>query len=224
MTFVHAANAIAFEVKVWRADNSPFDQYLRGEDYALTLAQKRGKILFYRENKGCHRCHSGVFQTDQVFHAIGMPQIGPGKGDGFDGHEDFGRERVTGDANDRYGFRTPSLRNVALTGPWGHDGAFNTLRAVVEHHLNPEKSIFNYEHRQAVLPGRPDLNDIAFRVQNDSGRLYNITAANELQAKPLRKKQVDYLLAFLHALTDTGSLNLRNDVPKSVPSNLPLGD
>ncbi|MCA9423222.1 MAG: hypothetical protein KC592_19540 [Nitrospira sp.] len=225
ITFVHAANAIAaFEAKAWRADNSPFDQYLRGEDQALTLAQKRGMVLFYRKDKGCHICHSGVFQTDQGFHAIAMPQIGPGKGDGFDGHEDFGRERVTGDVNDRYRFRTPSLRNVVLTGPWGHDGAFNSLRAVVEHHLNPETSLLNYDHSQAVLPGRPDLDDIDFRVQNDPGRQSNIAAANELQPKPLRKKQVDSLLAFLHALTDTASLDLRHDVPKSVPSNLPLGD
>ena len=55
-----------------------------------------------------------------------MPQIGPGKGDGFDGHEDFGRERVTGDARDRHKFRTPTLRNVALTAPWGHAGAYDT--------------------------------------------------------------------------------------------------
>jgi cytochrome c peroxidase len=71
--------------------------------------------------------------------------IGPGKGDGFEEHDDYGRERVTGDANDRYKFRTPSLRNVALTGPWRHDGAYNTLEAVVRHHLAPEKSLNAYD-------------------------------------------------------------------------------
>ena len=61
-----------------------------------------------------------------------MPQVGPGKGDGFDGHEDFGRERVTGDPADRYKFRTPTLRNVALTGPWFHDGRVATLAEAVD--------------------------------------------------------------------------------------------
>ena len=122
------------------------------------------------------------------------------------------------------GFRTPSLRNVVLTGPWGHDGAFNTLRAAVEHHLNPEKSLFNYETSQAILPARPDLDNIDFLVQNDPSRLSNIAAANELHTKHIKEKQVDYLLEFLLALTDETSLDLRNDVPKSVPSNLPMGD
>ncbi|HBC55680.1 MAG TPA: hypothetical protein DCZ03_00815 [Gammaproteobacteria bacterium] len=70
-----------------------------------------------------------------------MPQIGPGRGNGLDGHDDFGREQVTGDPADRYKFRTPSLRNVALNAPYGHAGAFDSLRAVVEHHIDTLNSI-----------------------------------------------------------------------------------
>jgi cytochrome c peroxidase len=65
---------------------------------------------------GCAACHSGACQADQSYHAIAMPQIGPGKGDGFDAREDYGRERVTGEEADRCRFRTPTSRNGALVG------------------------------------------------------------------------------------------------------------
>jgi cytochrome c peroxidase len=112
--------------------------------------------LFYGR-AGCSSCHSGVFQTDHGFHAIGMPQVGPGFGHGFEGREDFGREEATGDPADRYRFRTPSLRNVVLTGPWGHDGFFNSLEAVVRHHLDPLDPLLNADPSQVVLPPREDL-------------------------------------------------------------------
>ncbi|MEH6610781.1 MAG: cytochrome c peroxidase [Halioglobus sp.] len=131
LTYVHAANAIAaFEAEAWRFDNSPFDQYLRGDHQAMSVSAQRGMRLFYGK-AGCSGCHAGVFQTDHEFHAIAMPQIGPGKGDGTDGREDFGRERVTGSVAERYRFRTPTLRNIALTAPYGHAGAYNSLAAVV---------------------------------------------------------------------------------------------
>ena len=70
----------------------------------MTSSGRRGMRLFYGR-ASCSSCHSGVFQTDHDFHAVGMPQIGPGKGDdlpGFDdGLDDFGRERVTGMEADR---------------------------------------------------------------------------------------------------------------------------
>jgi cytochrome c peroxidase len=224
ITYVHVANAIAaFEDSAWRAANSPFQRFLRGDRRAMTFAAKKGMQLFYGKAR-CANCHSGLLQTDQEFHAIAMPQIGPGKGDGSDGHEDFGREQVTGNPADRYKFRTPPLRNVALTGPWGHDGAYNTLRGVVEHHLNAPYSLFSYETSQAVLPSRPDLDALDFIVQNDPARLLEIAARCELQPIDLTEKEIDRLIEFLHALTDPASLDLRSDVPKSVPSGLPLAE
>ncbi len=98
--FAHAANAIAaFEAVNWRADNSPFDRFLRGERGAMSLSALAGMRIFYSPRKGnCVSCHSGTFQTDQSFRAIAMPQVGTGKGDGV-GYEDFGRERVTGNSS-----------------------------------------------------------------------------------------------------------------------------
>ena len=220
ITFVHAANAIAaFEAEAWRADNSPFDRFLRGEKGAMSQSAKAGMKLFYGKAR-CAACHSGKFQTDHQFHAIAMPQIGPGKGDGTLGTEDFGREQVTGDAAHRYQFRTLTLRNVALTGPWGHDGAYNSLEAVVRHHLNPVDSLYSYDEIQAVLPELATADD--FTVTHDPAVLYAIEQANELKPVRLNRNQFANLIDFLDALTDPASIDLRNDIPRRVPSGLTL--
>ena len=146
ITYGHAANAIsAFEGEAWRADNSPFDQFIRGDKGAMSKNAQAGMELFYEgDNNGqaCASCHSGLYQSDQSFHAIAMPQIGTGRGSNSPGktggHEDFGREQVTGNPNDTLKFRTPILRNVALTAPYGHSGAYDTLRAVVEHNMDTD--------------------------------------------------------------------------------------
>jgi cytochrome c peroxidase len=233
ITYAHAANAIAaFEGTNWRADNSPFDRYLRGDKHAMSKNAQQGMKLFYssnRKGKACADCHSGKFQTDHSFHAIAMPQIGPGKGDGDSmtamGHEDYGREQASGDPADRYTFRTPTLRNVALTAPYGHSGCYNSLRAVVEHHINTVNSLRDYEGDQAVLPSRIDLDEIDFIVMNDEDSVNAIAAAAyELPAMNYSDQDVDRIIDFLHALTDPASIDLRNDMPESVPSGLTLAE
>lgn len=222
ITFVHAANAIgAFEAEAWRADNSPFDRFLRGERGAMSQSAKVGMKLFYGKAR-CASCHSGKFQTDHQFHAIAMPQIGPGKGDGTLGTEDFGHEQVTGDPAHRYQFRALTLRNVALTGPWGHDGAYDSLDAMVRHHLNPVESLYNYDETQAVLPELESADD--FTVTQDPAVLYALEQANELKPVRLNRKQFANLMDFLHALTDPSSIDLRSDIPKRVPSGLTLAE
>jgi cytochrome c peroxidase len=228
ISYVHAANAIAaFEASAWRFDNSPFDQYLRGNRKAISTEARTGMNIFYGKG-GCDNCHSGAFQTDHEFHAIAMPQIGPGKGDNLegydDGHDDFGRERVSGDAQDRFRFRTPSLRNVALSPPFGHSGAFNTLEAVLRHHLDAVNSLHDYDQTQAVLPSHEALDSQDFVVMDDVNRRNAIADANELEAIHLQEKDIQALMAFLHALTDPAALDLRKDVPASVPSNLAVWD
>ena len=228
ITYVHAANAIAaFQAYEWRFDNSPFDQYLRGDKQALSTQARIGMNVFYGKG-GCSECHSGAFQTDQGFHAVAMPQIGPGKGDNLDGyydrHDDFGRERVTNDAHDRFHFRTPTLRNIALSPPYGHAGAYNSLEAVIRHKLDSVNSLHNYDQEQAVLPSRSDLDAMDFIVMDDEHRRNAIADANELDPARLKEKDIQALLAFLHALTDPAALDMRGDVPDSVPSGLPVWD
>lgn len=233
INFADAANAIsAFEGSAWRCTDTPFDRAVGSDgaqvsdDVLDSVSPKvlRGADLFYGK-ANCSSCHSGPFQTDMQFHAIAIPQIGPGKGNGIDGHDDFGREQVTENTADRYKFRTPSLRQVAYTGPWGHDGAYDTLEAVVRHHLNPVSSLKNYEHMQARLAARNDLSAVDFVAHQDIQRRDAIAAANELSSIELSDLEVSDLLEYLTVgLTDASCVDLRSDVPQSVPSGLPIAD
>jgi cytochrome c peroxidase len=228
ISYVDAANAIAaFEASAWRFDDSPYDRYLRGNKQSMSPAAKRGMRVFYGK-ADCASCHAGKFQTDHNFHAIAMPQIGPGKGDNLDGYgdglDDFGRERVSGNPADRFRFRTLTLRNIALTAPYGHAGAYDTLEAVVRHHLDPVNSLHAYDQLQAVLPSRADLDVQDFAVMNDTARRGAIADANELVPVTLSDRQFFDLIEFLHSLTDRRAIDLRKDMPDSVPSGLSLAE
>lgn len=217
ITFTEIANVIAdFMVFEWRADNSPFDRYMiTGEPLAPEAA--RGMALFYGD-AGCSSCHSGWLQTDHQFHAIAMPQIGPGKAARFEDHaRDDGRLRVTGEATDHYSFRTPSLRNVTLTAPYGHSGAYASLEDVIRHHAAPVESLEAYLIEAAVLPALPEADDLA--VQSDAEQLNAIAAANVLPQITLSADDLAALEAFMKALEDPVE---RLGVPDSVPSGLPV--
>ncbi|MFQ5624060.1 MAG: cytochrome-c peroxidase [Paracoccaceae bacterium] len=218
--FTDIANAIAAFTKVeWRADDSPFDRYLRGKADLPDQAEA-GLELFYGK-AGCAACHGGLFQTDHDFHAIAMPQIGPGKAARFETHHrDTGRMRVTGRAEDAYRFRTPSLRNVARTAPYGHDGAYATLEAVIRHHLDPVASLMSYDRAQAVLPPLPGAQDWA--ILDDPAEMAAIAASSELQRQQLTDGEIADLIAFLNSLTDPASLDGRLGIPERVPSGLPV--
>ena len=135
----HIGRALGAFMKIrFKANNTPFDNYLNGSLSAMTDSQKRGMVLFY--NKGqCVQCHSGNNFSDQNFHSVAAPQIGFAP---FT--DDTGREVATGAAADRYKFKTPSLRNSALTGPYMHNGAFDSLEAVVNHYNNVQNSLATY--------------------------------------------------------------------------------
>ncbi len=219
--FTDVSDVIAeFVAHEWRADDSPFDRYLR-QGAELPEQAAAGMRLFYGK-AGCSACHAGLFQTDHGFHAIAMPQIGPGKAARFERHHrDEGRLRVTGNAEDAYRFRTPSLRNVALTAPYGHSGAYATLEAVVRHHLDPVASLYAYDRSQSVLP---DLaNETDFAVLDDPNEMRRIADANELAPVELSDAEIAQVIAFLHALTDPVSAGAgRMGVPEQVPSGLPV--
>lgn len=202
----------------WRGVASPFDLYLRN-GIEMEPAAMRGMDLFYGK-ADCAACHSGRFQTDHDFHAIAMPQIGPGKAARFESHaRDTGRMRVTGDPADAYAFRTPPLRNITQTAPYGHGGAYATLEGVVRHHLDPVAALVSYDIEQAILP-RMKVDDL--RVLNDTEEMQAIAAANVLQPQTLRDAEVGDILAFLNALTDPQSIRGALGIPQSVPSGLPI--
>lgn len=223
ITFVHAANAIGdFVSSEWRADDSPFDRYLRGGKEALNAGQIAGMKLFYGK-AGCARCHSGKFQTDHGFHAIAMPQIGYVQTRKFDPVvRDMGRINETDRLEDRYKFRTPSLRNVGETAPYGHSGAYPTLEAVVRHHLDPVVAFGHYDPALARLPEHAVLSSTDFLVRENRREVRILLAANELSPIGLTDGEVADVLRFLLALTDRASLPGRLGRPDRVPSGLPV--
>lgn len=218
ITFTDIADAMAAFISFeWRADASPFDDYLR-DGSGLDEAALRGVNLFYGK-ANCVVCHAGQFQTDNEFYAIAMPQVGPGAVARFEtAHNDIGRARVTGDDADLYKFRTPSLRNITSSGPFGHDGAYATLEGVVRHHLDPVAALLAYDRAQLVLPKLPGSPDYA--ALDDEAEMAAIAQANELEPMTLDDREVADLLAFLNSLTDPFAATGRLGVPKTVPSGL----
>ncbi|WP_455371449.1 cytochrome-c peroxidase [Petrachloros mirabilis] len=118
------ANAIAAYERTVISTNSAFDKYMAGDRTALDEAAVRGMALFKGKAR-CILCHNGPNFTDNKFHNLGVPQVGPMK-------EDLGRFYVTRAEKDKGAFKTPTLRSITETAPYMHDGAFNTLEEVVE--------------------------------------------------------------------------------------------
>ena len=223
VTAVHLANALAaFMTAQWTSHDSPFDAYLRGDADALTARQTAGLDLFFGE-AGCAGCHSGPLLSDQSFHAIGLPPFGPGRTRAFDPiPRDLGRMGESDRLEDAYRFRTPMLRNVALTGPYGHNGAYATLEGIVRHHLDPAGMRARWRPEDARLPDAPHLAAADFAILHDRREMARQDAALDIAPVPLSDAEVDALVAFLHALTGERAEALPFDAPETVPSGLPV--
>lgn len=220
--FTDISNAVAAYMTFdFRSDGAPFDAYLRGEA-ALEPAAQAGMELFYGK-AGCADCHTGALMTDMKFHAMGDPQIGPGKAERFEMHQrDTGRMRVSNNPADAYAFRTPSLRNVTLTAPYGHDGAFRDLRAYVEQHLAPGSALEGYDLANAVLPAL-DLPKADLAPGPEAADYAAIAAAVTRAPVALNAAELDQLMAFLKALEDPMAVaGGRMGIPETVPSGLPV--
>ena len=214
MTFAHASNAIAgFFVDQLTFTKSPWDHFLAGNDNALSSKQLIGAKTFMTLK--CSICHGGspTF-SDQDFHNVAVAQVGPGKGVGLEGRDDFGRMHVTGNEADRYRFRSTPLRNVELTGPYGHDGAFLDLRSFIEHYSESDLKLraFTDQHLESPLRGTLLNNTTEILAQRDT-MLNGVVLTDEL---------VTQLMDYMLALTDGRARNLRSIVPARVPSRLPV--
>lgn len=131
--------------------DSPYDRYLGGEEASISASARQGEAVF-RQN--CAFCHSGSNFTDQRFHAIeaATPGADPGLGEASERADDHGK------------FRTPSLRNIALTGPYMHDGSATTIAEAIERHQAavPGVSSLTTEQREAMLAFLGSLSDNGF--------------------------------------------------------------
>ncbi|MDF1810685.1 MAG: cytochrome c peroxidase [Verrucomicrobiales bacterium] len=219
LEFSAVGNAIAaFEIDAFTLRDSPWDKFLEGDDSALNEEQLAGASLFYGRAR-CSTCHSGRLMTDQKMHNIGVIPIGPGPDENEDA--DYGvTHRSNAGLDQKYAFRTPPLRNVELTSPYMHNGAYDSLEASVRHHLNPVYHLENYdvkrlepEFRGAVHNSREIIEDVKKTMPVELKMPTYLTDA-----------EVDQLLAFLRALTSPSALNLDHTIPESVPSGLKLVD
>jgi len=118
------AEAIAAYERTIISTNSAFDQFVLGDKTAMNEEAQRGMALFKGKAR-CILCHNDSNFTDNQFHNLGVPQVGPMK-------EDLGRYYVTRRLEDKGAFKTPTLRSIVETAPYMHDGVFKTLEEVVD--------------------------------------------------------------------------------------------
>jgi parallel beta-helix repeat protein len=185
VTFENIAKAIAAFERTLVSRNSPFDRFAAGDAAALTPAQRRGLNLFRSGRTRCFECHTLPLFGSSDFRVIGVPDL-PG------GPADRGRAEVTGSPRDERAFKVPTLRNVALTAPYMHNGIFATLEEVVDFY------------------------------KDGGGRGRGMDLPNldsKIQPFRLSPEEREDLVAFLYALTDESAMP---PVPESVPSGLPV--
>lgn len=215
MNFAYASNAIgAFLLDAFVFDNSPWDRFLAGSDAALSDEQLEGALQFM--NLPCSSCHDGPGFSDDEFHNVALAQFGPGEGDGPSGRDDFARERVTGAVADRYRFRTTMLRNVELTGPYGHAGQFADLARFIDHYSENADKLRAY--------GEGDIPDPLLRGTLLRDNVEAILDSRDplILAAAFDEHTVRALTAYMTALTDPRARDLERVVPRAVPSGLPV--
>ncbi len=223
VSIVDIANALAaFMGTEWRNFDSPFDDYLAGDNSALTSTETKGLELFYGK-ANCAQCHAGPLLSDQEFHALALPPFGPGRTRVFDPYaRDIGHMGESNSLDDAYRFRTPSLRNVELTGPYGHNGAYDSLEGIIKHHLNPQESFDRWQSADAKLVSVPWLTTIDFVVHQDRREMARVRNKVDIQPVQLSNGEISNLVSFLKALTGNSAESLPLGIPSSVPSGLPI--
>lgn len=131
-----------------------------------------------------------------------MPQLSVAKHGAF---VDYGRANATSRGVDRYKFRTPPLRNVAQTGPWGHNGVFKSLQEVIEHHFNPVPVLYKSQM------SHPESARYAGSLLAQRSQLLG-------EISPLTPTDLDSLVHFLSALNSSPTMRDEEALPRSVPS------
>jgi len=205
--------AIAAYERTMTFTDNPWKRYVKGDDSAIGEAAKRGALLFYRPvadgGANCASCHAGDFFTDEKNWVLAVPQIGRGKGDrnsSTDTNDDWGRGHVVSDEAEKWAYRTPTLLNVEVTGPFGHTGVFPTLEGIVRHHLNAEQSINGFSYATVSTAAGPlNTTNAPAHTALALQRLREQRTANKpgvLRDVSLTNEQVSELIEFMKTLTD----------------------
>jgi cytochrome c peroxidase len=197
VTLAHLTEAIATFERSLLSGNAPYDRFLAGDKNALSPEAKRGADLFFGERAECFHCHGGFAFADSVtfagktvrersFHNTGLYNV---DGKGAYPASDVGLAEISGNAADMGRFRAPSLRNVAVTAPFMHDGSLPTLEAAIAH----------YGRGGTLTPSGPNAGDGAKSpLKSELVRGFAPTAG-----------EINDLKAFLEALTDEEFLTNR---------------
>lgn len=187
---LNSVRAVASFVRSIVSFESPYDQYLAGEPDAMSASAERGMDLFFSERLECFHCHGGFNFTDSTTHANStVEQVGFHNnglynldGEGAYPENNTGLFDMTGEARDMGRFKAPTLRNIALTAPYMHDGSMSTLEEVLAHYRRGGRRI---ETGESVGDGRLSPYKSEFVVGFE-----------------LSETESADLAAFLHALTD----------------------
>lgn len=203
MDVPHITKAIAAFERTLLSFESPYDRYKHGDANAISAAAKRGEALFFGERLECYHCHDGVNFTDNyiaqglAFPETGFHNTGLYNEDSRGEYKpwDHGLRDVTSRAEDEGAFRTPTLRNVAVTAPYMHDGSLSTLEAVIQQHY--------------AVKGHAAL----------SSRGPNPLRSEFIEGFSISEREVKDLVAFLDSLTDRSFLtNPEFADPAGLPS------
>ena len=187
VTIDNLAAAIATFERTVISANSPYDRYAAGEASALSESARRGLNLFRSVSTRCFECHGTPLFANPDYKVLGIPSLA----NKAMLDSDLGRAAViAGKANER-AFRVPTLRNIAKTAPYMHNGVFNTLEEVLDFYA-----------------GGGGLG-LGFTVDNIDDKIRKFTLTKDEKAD---------LIAFLNALTDE---SLLPEVPSQLPSGLP---
>ncbi len=198
ITYASIAHAIGEYERSQLFVETAWKAYVQGDDEAISASAKRGAILFYGR-AGCAACHAGDFFTDEQFYVTAVPQIGYGT---VPYDDDWGRYSETGDEADRYAFRVPTLLNVEVTEPYGHDGAYQTLEGIVRHMVNPETAVAVYAFNQfdsSIHMVNSKQHTEEALAQLHENRSKNIKT---LVSMTLTDEEIDDIVEFLLTLTD----------------------
>lgn len=170
ITLERVTKSIATFQRTLVSGSSPFDDWNRGKTDAISVSAQRGYDLFFGEEGDCFHCHASYNFTDNMFHN-NATELFP---------SDEGRYRMTNDPADKGKFRTPTLRNIALTPPYMHDGKFQTLEQVLIHYNSGGKTTDNKDILMRPLGlSEQDRSDIIEFLRSLTDRKF--TSAASLQ-------------------------------------------
>ncbi len=149
----HVGEAIGSFIKdQFYVADTPYDRYLNGDLDAMTDSEKRGLIAFDQRGK-CIQCHNGPHLSNFLFKTVATPQF---NSDTLAEPYDQGRYEVTGVKRDLFKFKTPALRNLAITAPYMHNGAFATIEEAVDHYNDPKQGLDDFTLAQVDLTNYTD--------------------------------------------------------------------